>query len=96
MGRSVSRSDNMAKTTKTQETIHPNGPSWSARCDCYNGHQSSSGRCLDRNDGREHEPAEDRAQREAKGWKCEGVYDPTQAKNERARCSYCRSNCRQN
>lgn len=56
---------------------------WSARCDCYNGHNSSSGRCTCRNDN----PANDYRY---------GVLDQTHKPGEAAYCTYCREHCRKN
>lgn len=51
---------------------------WSARCDCRNDHNSSSGRCNTRNCGT---PG---------GY---GVTDPTRVDGEVAICASCRVNC---
>ncbi len=55
-------------------------PAWSARCDCYSGHASASGRCTCRSsyyDGRYQD----------------GVYDPTHREGEAAICAECRQKC---
>lgn len=54
-------------------------PAWSARCDCYNGHNSASGRCNCRSDGPVARP--------------DGVTDPTRKEGEQALCTYCRAHC---
>ncbi len=54
-------------------------PAWSARCDCYDGHASSSGRCTCRNDGPNHNS--------------KGVTDSTRFDGEKAVCSHCRKYC---
>lgn len=60
-------------------------PAWSARCNCYNGHPSASGRCTCRYDGIP--PGEHHLHN--------GVVDPTRDgdKFEQAVCSDCRKNC---
>lgn len=53
---------------------------WSARCDCYNNHNSNSGRCNTRSD-------------DGFGGHAQGVYDPTHQRGEVAICYYCRTHC---
>lgn len=55
-------------------------PAWSARCDCYNNHPSSSGRCTCR-----YSKTDD-------GY-TDGVTDPTRHAGEAAICEECRNNC---
>lgn len=59
-------------------TLQSTKPAWSARCDCYHGHASASGRCTCRDDGD--------ALRD-------GVTDPTHYDGQVAICSDCRANC---
>lgn len=54
-------------------------PAWSARCDCYNNHPSSSGRCTCRFSGND--------------LKKNGVTDPTRNEGDVAICEECRANC---
>jgi len=53
-------------------------PAWSARCDCYNYHNSTSGRCPCRNSGSS---------------KSGGVTDPTRSEGHIAICEQCREQC---
>lgn len=56
-------------------------PAWSARCDCYCGHNSSSGRCTAR------------SSQNAEGKYIKGVLDPTHHEHQMAVCKDCRANC---
>lgn len=58
-------------------------PAWSARCDCYYGHNSSSGRC----NCRHSIPSGSTLGVSF------GVEDPTRHEGEMAVCADCRKNC---
>jgi len=57
-------------------------PAWSGRCNCYNEHRSSSGRCRCRT-----------SRLPETGEYIGGVLDPTRYENELAICEDCRKYC---
>jgi len=57
------------------------GPAWSARCDCYDGHRSNSGRC------------NCRSTKMPDGSYTSAVIDPTRFDGDKAICEECRANC---
>ena len=70
---------NKRRMKRKPMNINSQNRAWSARCHCYNYHNSSSGRCTCRNSGRE-----------AYGL---GILDPTRKPGDLAVCEYCREHC---
>lgn len=79
---------------RASELIDEKGYGWSARCSCYRGHNSSSGRCTCRGDWPQElldalvqELGEDVL------YALDGVVDPTSKPGKGARCKRCRERC---